>query len=624
MRRSRTIVIPSVTESAYSSATAHEPWSMQTATGSARKLSYSCGTAAVPLLGKCIGEALDDTAAAHPNNDALVVSHQQKRFSYAELLHEVERAARGFLSLGIKRGDRVGIWATNCAQWVVTQFAAAKIGAILVSINPANRSLELEYALRQSECQTLLLIQGFRDTDYVQVVREVCPESEPAGGGQFGELRTTKLPELRRLIFMGTNSPDQADQKPAEVPRGMLGWNQLLHMGDDVAIKQLREREASLNFDDAANIQYTSGTTGLPKGATLSHHNIVNNGMLVANAMRFTHRDRLCIPVPFYHCFGMVMANMACVVTGATMVIPAPYFDPEATLRAVSKERCTALHGVPTMFIAELEHPNFTAFDLSSLRTGIMAGSPCPIEIMKRVVNLMYGSEMTIAYGLTEASPVITQTTTDDPLELRVATVGKVLPHTEAKIVDPVDGKTVAIGAQGELCTRGYHVMKGYYNNASATSSVIDGDGWLHTGDLAVMDEKGYYKITGRAKDVIIRGGENISPREIEEFLYTCPGVSAVQVIGVPDHLYGEQVAAWVKLEQGSRLTADEIRRFCEGKMARFKIPRYIKFVEEFPLTITGKVQKYKMREIAVKELGLEAGGQDRDGIGTTALSHSR
>ena len=378
-------------------------------------------------------------------------------------------------------------------------------------------------------------------------------------------------------------------------------------MGDSIDLAQLREREASLDFDDAANIQYTSGTTGLPKGATLSHHNIVNNGMLIANAMRFTHRDRLCIPVPFYHCFGMVLANMACVATGATMVIPAPYFDAEATLRAVSEERCTALHGVPTMFIAELEHPKFAEFDLSTLRTGIMAGSPCPIEVMKRVVKLMHCSEMTIAYGLTEASPVITQTTTDDPIELRVTTVGRVLPHTEVKIVDPLEGKTVAIGAQGELCTRGYHVMKGYYNNPQATRSVIDGDGWLHTGDLSVMDENGYFKITGRAKDVIIRGGENISPREIEEFLYTCPGISAVQVIGVPDRKYGEQVAAWVKLESGSTLTADGIRQFCDGKIARFKIPHYIKFVEEFPLTISGKVQKFKMREIALKELGLEA-----------------
>jgi fatty-acyl-CoA synthase len=486
----------------------------------------------------------------------------------------------------------------------VTQFATAKIGAILVNINPANRSTELEYALRQSECQTLMLIQGFRDSDYVEVVRQVCPKSEQS---PFGELHADSLPELRRLIFMGANSPDPSAQRPVAVPPDMLGWDELLRMGDNVPIEELRHREAGLNFDDAINIQYTSGTTGMPKGSTLSHHNIVNNGMLIANAMCFTHRDRLCIPVPFYHCFGMVLANMACVVSGATMVIPAPYFEPEATLRAVSEERCTALHGVPTMFIAELEHPKFMECDLSTLRTGIMAGSPCPIEIMKRVVNQMHCSEMTIAYGLTEASPVITQTTTDDPIELRVATVGKVLPHTEAKIINPLNGKTVPVGEQGELCTRGYHVMKGYYNNPQATRAVIDADGWLHTGDLSVVDEAGYFKITGRAKDVIIRGGENISPREIEEFLYTCPGISAVQVIGVPDRKYGEQVAAWVKLEQGATVTPEQIREFCQGKIARFKIPHYIKFVDDFPLTITGKVQKYKMREIAVKELGLEA-----------------
>jgi len=576
---------------------------MNKAMNKARKMSYACGAASVPLLGKCIGEVLDDTAAAYPENDALVVRHQRKRYSYAQLRYEVERAARGFLALGIRRGDRVGIWATNCAEWVVTQFAAAKVGAILVNINPANRSVELEYALHQSQCQTLVMVQGFRNSDYVQVVREVCPESE---GSAFGELRCARLPELQRIIFIGANTPAAAEQDAVAVPSGMLGWQELLKMGDSVPEGQLLEREASLDFDDAANIQYTSGTTGLPKGATLTHHNIVNNAMLTASAMRFTHRDRLCIPVPFYHCFGTVLSNMACVVTGATMVAPAPYFDADATLKAIAEERCTALHGVPTMFIGELEHPEFAKFDLSSLRTGMMAGSPCPIEVMKRVVAQMHCREMTIAYGLTEASPVITQTTIDDPIEVRVTTVGKVLPHTEAKIVNPLDGRTVAVGEHGELCTRGYQVMKGYYNNASATKAVIDPDGWLHTGDLAVMDEDGYFKITGRAKDTIIRGGENISPREIEEFLYGCPGISAVQVIGVPDRKYGEQVAAWIKLERGATLTEDQVRQFCEGKIARFKIPRYIKFVEEFPLTVTGKMQKYKMREMAIRELGLE------------------
>jgi fatty-acyl-CoA synthase len=569
-----------------------------------RKLSYSCGTAAVPLLGKCVGEVLDDAAAAHPDNDALVVRHQQRRYTYAQFRDEVNRLARALMALGIRKGDRIGIWATNCAEWVLTQFATAKIGAILVNINPANRAFELEYALRQSECQTLMLIQGFRDVDYPQVICELCPELEHA---RFGELQAEKLPELRRLIFMGANPPASGNGQAAGGPSGMLGWSELMGLGDQIAPEELKERERSLSFDEAINIQYTSGTTGLPKGACLSHHNIVNNGMLIAQAMRLTERDRLCIPVPFYHCFGMVLGNMACVVSGATMVIPAAYFDAEATLRAVSEERCTGIHGVPTMFIAELEHPIFSQCDLSTLRTGIMAGSPCPIEIMKRVVNQMHCRELTIAYGLTEASPVITQTTPDDPIELRVSTVGKVLPHTEVKIVDPQTGEIVAVGQQGELCTRGYHVMKGYYNNPEATRGVIDGSGWLRTGDLSVMDDAGYFKITGRAKDVIIRGGENISPREIEEFLYTCPGISDVQVIGVPDAKYGEQVAAWIKVENGSNLTAEQVRQYCDGKIARFKIPRYIKFVDAFPTTISGKIQKFRMREAATAELGLTA-----------------
>ncbi|MGC2108149.1 MAG: AMP-binding protein [Candidatus Korobacteraceae bacterium] len=580
---------------------------MQSATPSVRKLSYACGTATVPLLGKCIGEVLDDAAAAHPDDDALIVRHQQRRYSYGELRSDVERLARGLMALGIQKGDRVGIWATNCAEWVITQFATAKIGAILVNINPANRAFELEYALRQSECQTLLLMQGFRDADYPNVIREVCPEQEHA---QFGELHAERSPELRRLIFMGANCASHDSGQSDHVPKGMLGWSALLEMGINITPEQLRDREITLSFDDAINIQFTSGTTGLPKGATLTHHNVVNNAMLIANAMRFTRRDRLCIPVPFYHCFGMVLGNMACVVSGAAMVVPAPYFDAEATLRVVAEEGCTALHGVPTMFIAELEHPIFAQCDLSSLRTGIMAGSPCPIEVMKRVVSQMHCSELTIAYGLTEASPVITQTTADDPVELRVTTVGKVLPHTEVKIVCPETGATAPLGEEGELYTRGYHVMKGYYKDPEATRGVIDEDGWLRTGDLAVLDERGYFKITGRAKDVIIRGGENISPREIEEFLYTCPGISDVQIIGVPDRKYGEQIAAWIKLEEGASLTAEAIHKFCEGRIARHKIPRYIKFVEEFPITISGKIQKFRMREMATRELGLEADGK--------------
>ena len=554
------------------------------------KLSYACGTASVPLIGKCVGQVLDDAAAQYPVQDALVVRHQQRRYTYDELQAAVNRVAGVLITLGIKKGDRVGIWATNCAEWVLTQFATAKIGAILVNINPVNRVAELEYVLQQSECQTLILIQGFRDVNYVQSIEQLCPE---LANCEPGKLTSKKLPLLRNLIFVGSGGS-----------RGMLSWNDLLSNEDSLASELLRERESELDFDDAINIQYTSGTTGFPKGATLSHHNIVNNALLIADAMRLTHRDRLCIPVPFYHCFGMVLGNMACVVSGATMVIPAPHFDAGLTLEAVSEERCTGLHGVPTMFISELEHPDFARFDLSSLRTGIMAGSPCPIEIMKRVISQMHCREMTIAYGLTEASPVITQTRPDDPIERRVTTVGRVLPHTEIKIVDLISGQTLPIGTQGELCTRGYHVMKGYYNNLEATRAAIDRDGWLHTGDLAVLDEDGYCSITGRAKDMIIRGGENIYPREIEEFLYQCPGVSGVQVIGVPDRKYGEQVMAWVKIENGSTLTEQEIRLFCELNIARYKVPHYIRIVESFPMTVSGKVQKFRMREIAIRELG--------------------
>ena len=557
-----------------------------------KSLSYASGAAPIPLLGQCIGQVLDGSARQFPEREALVVRHQNLHFTYSELRAEVDRLARGFLALGIEKGDRVGIWSTNSSEWIINQFAAAKVGALLVNINPANRDFELEYVLRQSECQTLVMIDGFRDINYIDTIRRICPEvdiSEPA------KLTSKALPNLRNLIYVGGNRPP-----------GMLFWKDLMRFGDEAPECELHEREARLESDDAINIQYTSGTTGFPKGATLTHHNIVNNGLLIANAMRLTEQDRLCIPVPFYHCFGMVLGIMACVVSGAAMIIPAAYFDADATLRAVAEERCTALHGVPTMFIAELEHPHFVDFDLTSLRTGIMAGSPCPIEIMKRVVTEMHCTEITIAYGLTESSPVITQSTPDDPIELRVSTVGKALPHTEVKIISASTGKIVPFGEPGELCTRGYHVMKGYYKNPEATGLAIDEDGWLHSGDLAVMDEHGYCRITGRAKDMIIRGGENIYPRELEEFLDTCPGVSDVQVVGIPDRKYGEQVVAWIKLEEGSSVTEQEIREFCKGKIARFKIPKYIKFVTEFPQTVTGKVQKFKMRETMVKELGTE------------------
>ena len=553
------------------------------------RLSYVYGGSSPPLRDACIGQVLDDAAASYPDHDGLIVCHQNTRYSFRELRDKVELAARGLLSLGIAPGDRVGIWSTNSAEWVITQFATAKIGAILVSINPLNRARELQYVLRQSECQTLLLIDGFRDADYPSIVREICPALDTCAPG---ELRSDDLPHLRSVVFIG---------QPA--PPGMMSWHDLLRAGHAVPEDALRARESTLDVDDPINIQYTSGTTGFPKGASLSHHNIVNNGLLIANALRLTARDRLCIPVPFYHCFGMVLANMACVVRGATMVVPAPHFDAGSTLRAIQDERCTAVHGVPTMFIAELNHPAFSEFDLRSLRTGIMSGAPCPIEIMRRVVLEMHCQELTIAYGLTEASPVITLTTTDDPIEVRVATVGKALPHTEVKIIDRRTGEIVPVGTGGELCTRGYLVMKGYYKNPEATRGAIDADGWLHTGDLAVLDEHGYFKITGRAKDVIIRGGENVYPREVEDFLYSCPKITEVQIIGVPDAKYGEEIVAWVKLQPGTQLSLEELQRFCKGQIADYKIPRFLKIVDAFPMTVTGKIQKFVMRDTSTREL---------------------
>lgn len=556
--------------------------------------SYARGPDTPPLLHLCIGEILDLSAVAYPNRDALIVRHQNLRHTWSQLREQVELCVRGLLRLNVQKGDRVGIWATNCAEWVILQFATAKVGAVLVNINPANRAFELECVLRQSECGTLFLGQGFRDCDYLETLRSVCPEfcgcARPA-------LQSEKLPYLRSVIFLG----------PQQAPNWTYAWQDILQMAEEVPEQELRLRETTLNCHDPINIQYTSGTTGMPKGATLSHHNIVNNAAFIAAALKFTAEDRLCIPVPFYHCFGMVLSNMVCAVAGAAMIVPAAFFDALETLRATAEERCTALHGVPTMFIAELEHPEFSRFDLSRLRTGIMAGSPCPIEIMKRVVREMHLSELTIAYGLTEASPVITQTTTDDPIELRVTTVGKALPHTEVKIIDIGSGETVPVGTPGELCARGYMVMKGYYRNPEATRAAITEDGWLHSGDLATMDDRGYFKITGRAKDVIIRGGENIYPREVEEFLFTCPGISEVQVVGVPDVKYGEQVVAWVKLAEKATLTAEDIQNFCAGKIASYKIPRHIKFVESFPLTVTGKIQKFRMREISIEDLKLEA-----------------
>jgi fatty-acyl-CoA synthase len=551
--------------------------------------SYSQGETTPELLPLCIGQVLDRTAERSPHRPALIVRQSNDRFTWAELRTAVEKVARGLMALGVGKGDRVGMWATNCTEWVLTQFATAKMGAVMVNLNPRYRSHELGYALRQSECQTLIMIRGFRDIDYVETLFEVAPELRD---GRPGALSSPKLPHLSRLVFVG-------DAPPAP----MLAWNDLVAMAEKISEQQLHEREAALSPQDPINIQYTSGTTGMPKGATLSHRNVVNNGMLIGNCEKLTDRDSICIPVPFYHCFGMVLANMACLSSGAAMVVPSAYFDPLETLATVQEERCTALYGVPTMFIAELNHPEFKRFDLSSLRTGIMAGSNCPMELMRQVTQQMHCSELTIAYGLTEASPVISQTRTDDSLEIRVGSVGRALPHTEIKIIEPQTGVIVPRETTGELCTRGYLVMTGYYNDPQATAKTLESDGWLHTGDLATMDENGYVRIAGRIKDIIIRGGENISPREIEEFLLTCPAIADVQIIGVPDPKFGEEVMAWVVLKAAATMTAEEVKQFCRGKIARYKIPRYVRFVDSFPMTVSGKVQKFLMRQISAAEL---------------------
>lgn len=543
------------------------------------------------LIQKTVGDLLDETVERFPERDAVVYPELGIRWSWSEFQKQCNRAAKGLMRLGLKKGHHLSIWATNLPEWVVTQFATGKMGAVMITVNTQYRTRELEYLLKQSDTETLILMEGFRGNSYLDMIYEICPElidSKP------GELRSVRLPRLRNVIFIGK------ERKP-----GMFLWEDILEMGEEVSDEELRRRQESLHPDDVINMQYTSGTTGFPKGVMLTHNNIVNNARNVAECMKLTHEDRLCIPVPFFHCFGCVMGTLACANTGATMV-PLIAFDPLKVLQAVEQERCTALHGVPTMFIAELNHPDFRKFDLSSLRTGIMAGSNCPIEVMKRVVNDMGAREITIAYGQTESSPVITQTRTDDPIELRVSTVGRVLPNVEAKIVDPLTGEELPPGVQGELCTRGYHVMKGYYNMPEATAEAIDGEGWLHTGDLAVMDENGYFRITGRLKDMIIRGGENIYPREIEEFLYTHPKILDVQIVGVPDEKYGEQAAAFIRVKEGENLTPEEVRAFCEGKIARYKIPRYVLFVDEYPMTASGKIQKFKLREMAARDLGLE------------------
>jgi fatty-acyl-CoA synthase len=551
-------------------------------------LSYTRGESEPPLLHLCIGNMLDGTAAAYPSQPALVIRHTHERLTWAELHLEVERLARALMAIGIEKGDRVGIWATNRTEWVLTQFATAKIGAILVNLNIRYRAHELEYALRQSECQTLILIRGFHDCDYVESLFSIAPQ---LAEGRSGSLKARQLPHLSKVIFIGDDAPPS-----------MLPWRDLLAMAGQTSMERLRQREASLSCHDAINIQYTSGTTGFPKGATLSHYNVVNNGLLISSTMKLTERDSVCIPVPFYHCFGMVLANMSCLASGAAMVLPSEAFDALEALRTVQEERCTAIYGVPTMFIAEFHHSQFQEFDLTSLRTGIMAGSSCPIELMRRVVDEMHCSQLTTVYGLTESSPGMTQTRTGDSLQVRVTSVGRALPHTEIKIVNPKTGAIVPHGMIGEICTRGYLVMKGYYNDSKSTAEAIEPDGWLHSGDLGVMSDDGYIRITGRIKEMIIRGGENIYPREIEEFLHTCPAIADVQVIGIPDAIYGEEVMAWVKLKRGATLAERDVKNFCKGQIANFKIPRYVRFVDSFPMTGSGKIQKFRMREISLAE----------------------
>ncbi|MDR5865980.1 AMP-binding protein [Halomonas koreensis] len=557
-----------------------------------RQFSYVSGISDTPLKGQTIGDCFDETVARFPERDALISRHQGLRYRWRELQAAVDRAARALMALGVAKGDRVGIWSPNCAEWTITQFATAKLGAILVNINPSYRSHELEYALKQSGTSTLILQGAFKSSDYVATLAELAPEVQDTTPEAFASQR---LPELQRIICL-----DAERALP-----GMHSWEGMLDHAEGVTAERLAERQAELQFDEPINIQYTSGTTGAPKGATLSHHNILNNGFFVARTMNLDETDRMVIPVPLYHCFGMVMGNLGCVTHGAAMIYPGDGFDPQATLEAVAEERATTLYGVPTMFIAELEHPEFERFDLSSLRTGIMAGSICPIEVMRKVIDKMHMEDVTICYGMTETSPVSFQTQTDAPLDKRVTTVGTIHPHLEVKLVSPDSGAVVPRGETGELCTRGYSVMLGYWNNADATDKAIDAAGWMHTGDLATMDDEGYVAIVGRIKDMIIRGGENVYPREIEDFLYTHPAISDVQVIGVPDEKYGEEIMAWVKLSEGEQLDEEGLKAFCQGKIAHYKVPRYVKFVDDFPMTVTGKIQKFKMREEAVHELGL-------------------
>jgi fatty-acyl-CoA synthase len=552
--------------------------------------SYVHGASSTPLIGETIGIHFDKVAERCGERDALISRHQGIRWSYSALKERVDAFAAGLLALGLRPGERIGIWSPNNAEWAVAQFATAKAGLILVNINPAYRLAELEYALNKAGCAALITAARFKASDYLSMLSELAPELATASAG---ELRAARLPDLRLVIVIG-----------AEKVPGTLRFDAVYSLAGEAERDRLLTLASQLQFDDPINIQFTSGTTGFPKGATLTHHNILNNGFFIAEAMRLRERDRVCIPVPLYHCFGMVIGNLGCLTHGSTMVFPSEGFDPLATLETIAAERCTALYGVPTMFIAEMDHPECATFDLSSLRTGMMAGSPCPIEVMKRACTLMHLSEIVIGYGMTETSPASFASATDDPIERRVSTVGRVLPHVEVKIVD-AEGRIVPRGTAGELLTRGYLVMLGYWGDEERTREAIDPAGWMHTGDLATIDTEGYCNIVGRIKDMVIRGGENVYPREIEEFLYRHPKIQDVQVIGVPDPRYGEELCAWICLRDGATASAEEVRAFCQGQIAHYKIPRYVKFVDSFPTTVTGKIQKFLMREQMIEELGL-------------------
>ena len=555
-------------------------------------VSYASGPADKALLGTPIPKLFDQIVAQHGDREAVVSIHQDVRLTYAELADRVNKLAKAFIAAGFEKGDRVGIWSPNNVEWLTTQYATAKAGIILVTINPAYRVHELAYVLEQSGCKGLVMQNQFKTSDYEGMISELCPDLAECSAGA---LNSEQFPNLK--VVISVTSSDLT---------GIYDWTDFLGLASNKSDEELSVRQSNQDMDDAINIQYTSGTTGFPKGATLSHHNILNNGYFVASTMNFTEEDRLVIPVPLYHCFGMVMGNLGCLSHGACAIYPSEGFEPEAVLQAVQAERATALYGVPTMFIAELALPNFSDYKLSTLRTGIMAGAPCPIETMKQVSELMHMTEVEIAYGMTETSPVSFQTRVDSPLDKRVSTVGRVHPHVEVKITDPETGSICPVGEMGELCTRGYSIMLGYWENPEATATAIDSNGWMHTGDTAIMDEDGYVNIVGRIKDMIVRGGENVYPREIEEYLMTHDSIEAVQVTGVPDPKYGEEIIAWVSLVGRAEMSEDDVKDYCKGKIAHYKVPRYIRFGEDFPMTVTGKVQKFKMREISIKELGLE------------------